>query len=151
MIQKTKQHSKTLCRVRDRGLRFRPTDPIALNGACCVSPIFVNPLRQRGARLRYCTSIPLARELSFTVVHWINYWPLAFAFSVNCSIRALFLAPALANISKLVNTCVPLMLTLNIREPAEDRGCSDHLRFLFPFPFPTSLDLDPTHQGLIHY
>src|SRR5215472_13202776 len=65
----------------------------------------------------YWTSIPLTRELSFTVVNWITYWPLALAFTVNCSMTALFLAPVVAKISKLVNTCVPLIVTLNTREP----------------------------------
>src|SRR5215470_1096425 len=72
----------------------------------------------------YWISIPLTRELSFTVVNWITYWPLALAFAVNCSMIALFLAPAAAKISKLLNTCVPLMLTLKIREPAADQKVS---------------------------
>src|SRR5215472_9542052 len=76
----------------------------------------------------YCTSIPLTRELSFTVVNLITYWPLELAFTVNCSMTALFLAPAVAKMSKLVNTCVPLMLTLNTREPAADQKVSAKCR-----------------------
>src|SRR5262249_25101615 len=72
----------------------------------------------------YWISIPLTRELSFTVVNWITYWPFALAFTVNCSMTALFLAPVVAKISKLVNTCVPLIVTLNIREPAAVQNVS---------------------------
>src|SRR6516164_606265 len=67
----------------------------------------------------YCTSIPLTSELSFTEVNLITYCPLELAFAVNCSINALFLAPAVAKMSKLVNTCVPLMATSKMRDPAE--------------------------------
>src|SRR5262250_780555 len=69
----------------------------------------------------YCTSIPLTSELSFTEVNLITYCPLELALAVNCSITALFLAPAVAKMSKLVSTCVPLMVTLNIRDPAVDQ------------------------------
>src|SRR5260370_17265030 len=66
----------------------------------------------------YWTSIPLTRDLSFTVVNVIEYWLLLFAFTVNCLMTALFLAPAAAKISKLVSTGVPFMVTLKIRLPA---------------------------------
>src|SRR5712691_1121611 len=71
--------------------------------------------------LIYWTSIPLINELLTTEVNVITYWPVELAFSVNCSMTALFLAPAAAKISKLVNTCVPLMLTLKVREPAAEK------------------------------
>src|SRR5260370_32836940 len=63
-------------------------------------------------------SIPLDLALSLTVTYWITNWPLGFAFALNCSTIALFLAPAAAIMSKLVSTCVPLIKTLNTRCPA---------------------------------
>src|SRR5260370_33716986 len=82
---------------------------------------FSYPCSNRVRRHDYWISIPLTSELSFTVVNRITYWPLELAFTVNCSTIALFLAPAAAKISKLVNTCVPLMVTLNTRAPAVDQ------------------------------
>src|SRR5215472_3468966 len=70
------------------------------------------------------TSIPLTRELLTTDVNWITYCPLEFAVSVNCSITALFSAPAAAKMSKLVRTCVPLMLTLKVLDPADEKKVS---------------------------
>src|SRR5215831_376107 len=72
----------------------------------------------------YCTSIPLNNDWFTTDVNWTTYWPLEFALTVNCSITALFLAPAVAKISKFVNSCVPLMLTLKVREPEVEKKVS---------------------------
>src|SRR5215831_15662844 len=74
------------------------------------------------------TSIPLSSELLTTEVNWTTYWPLELAFIVNCSMTALFCAPAVAKISKLVNTCVPLMLTSKVRDPAELKNVSAKCR-----------------------
>src|SRR5260370_14153473 len=85
---------------------------------------FSYPCSNRGRRHDYWVSIPVASELSFVVVNRIAYGPLELAVTVNCSTIALFLAPAAAKISKLVNTCVPLMVTLNTRAPAVDQKVS---------------------------
>jgi hypothetical protein len=53
--------------------------------------------------------------LLVTDVNVITYCPLAFAGTVNCWMLAMFSPPAAAKMSKFVNTCVPLMLTLNTR------------------------------------
>ena len=60
--------------------------------------------------------MPLARALSVTVTYWITICPLL-ATVLNSWITALFAAPAVAMMSKLVRTCVPLMMTLNRRCP----------------------------------
>src|SRR5260370_9313113 len=44
--------------------------------------------------------------------------PVPVAFVVNCCTVALLAAPAVAMMSKLVSTCVPLIETLNLRCPA---------------------------------
>src|SRR5215831_7564322 len=72
----------------------------------------------------YWISIPLTSARSFVGVNVITNWPLELALAVNCSITALFCAPAVAKISKLVSTCVPLMLTLNTRELAAVQNVS---------------------------
>ena len=41
----------------------------------------------------------------------MTIWPCAFAVAANVSATALFFAPAVAKMSKLVSTCVPLMMT----------------------------------------
>src|SRR5258707_15370864 len=72
----------------------------------------------------YWTSIPLNREVLTTEVNVTTMLPVESAGSVNCSITALFFAPAAAKMSKLVNTGVPLMLTLKVREPAVEKKVS---------------------------
>src|SRR5579872_3593102 len=73
-------------------------------------------------------STPLTRDWLITEVNWIAYCPLEFAVSVNCSTMALFCAPAAAKISKLVNTCAPLMLTLKVLELAAAKKVSAKCR-----------------------
>src|SRR5260370_39874514 len=68
-----------------------------------------------GCSSGYCTSIPLMRALSVTVVKTITYWPLELALAVNDWMSARFCPPAVFKTSKLESTCVPLMLTLNTR------------------------------------
>src|SRR5215831_17046622 len=103
-----------------------------LRTACDLSSIegrpSIFPSRAALSGRGYWISIPLTRELSLTVVNWITYWPLELAFTVNCWMIALFLAPATAKISKLVSTCVPLMVTLKMREPAADQKVSAKCR-----------------------
>src|SRR5215831_15669228 len=70
-------------------------------------------------RRNYWISIALTSARSLVGVNVITNWPLELALAVNCSITALFIAPAAAKISKFVNTLVPLMLTLKIRDPAD--------------------------------
>src|SRR5260370_6496190 len=74
------------------------------------------------------TSMPLIRALSVTVVKTRLIWPLALAVAVNCSITALFIAPAVAKMSKLVSTCVPLLDTLKMRWPAAVQNVSAKCR-----------------------
>src|ERR1019366_8715105 len=63
-------------------------------------------------------SMPLTWALSLTVVKWIVNLPELSAGTVNCSTTALSAAPAAATMSKLVSTCLPLILTLKTRWPA---------------------------------
>ena len=62
--------------------------------------------------------MPLTWALSLTVTNWMVIAPLLGATAVNCSTTALYSPPAVAKMSKLVSTCVPLMRTLKMREPA---------------------------------
>ena len=62
--------------------------------------------------------MPLTWALSLTVVNWMVILPVLSAATVNCSTTALYSAPAVARMSKLVSTCLPLMVTLKMREPA---------------------------------
>src|SRR5260370_5472419 len=84
--------------------------------------VAVNPVGVVGALRQPApaaiTSMPLTSALSVTVVNLITYWPLASAATSNSLITALLAAPAAAKISKLASTCVPLIETLNTREPA---------------------------------
>ena len=61
------------------------------------------------------TSMPLTWALSVTVVNWIVMFPPLAAVALNCSTTALYSAPVVATISKLVSTCWPLILTLKTR------------------------------------
>src|SRR5260370_33024224 len=61
-------------------------------------------------------SIPLINALLVTDVNVITNCPLEFAAAVNCWMFAMFCPPDAATMSKFVNTCVPLMLTLNTRQ-----------------------------------
>src|SRR5215510_5029757 len=94
----------------------------------CPQTLQLSEKSENGPQQGYWISIPLTRELSLTLVNWITYWPLELAFTVNCWMIALFLAPAAAKISKLVSTCVPLMVTLKMREPAADQKVSAKCR-----------------------
>src|SRR6266568_8049621 len=69
-------------------------------------------------------SMPLTWALSLTVLNCRVILPLASAGMANCSTTALFAAPAVASISKLVRTCCPLMMTLNVRWPAAVQNVS---------------------------
>ena len=62
--------------------------------------------------------MPLMSALFVTDVNVITICPLAFAVAVNCWMLAMFSPPEAFTMSKFVSTCVPLMLTLNTREPA---------------------------------
>src|ERR1035441_5250651 len=81
--------------------------PVGAEGTVVQLPV-------AGAR----TAIPLMSARSTTEVNTITIWPEALAVAVNVSSIALSSPPAAANISKLVSTAVPLMLTLKTRFPA---------------------------------
>ena len=61
--------------------------------------------------------MPLISALFVVDVNLIVICPLASAVAVNCWMLAMFCPPDAATMSKFVSTCVPLMLTLNTREP----------------------------------
>src|SRR5260370_31161716 len=73
-------------------------------------------------------SIPLINALLVTDVNVITNCPLEFAAAVNCWMFAMFCPPDAATMSKFVNTCVPLMLTLNTREPVVVKNVSAKCR-----------------------
>ena len=62
--------------------------------------------------------MPLTWALSLTVTNWMVIAPALLAVAVNDSAAALNSPPAVAKMSKLVRTCVPLMRTLKVRDPA---------------------------------
>src|SRR5579875_210102 len=64
------------------------------------------------------TSMPLTCALSVTVTNWIVTAPLLLAVVLNCSTTALYSPPAVAKMSKFVNTCTPFITTLKTRLPA---------------------------------
>lgn len=64
--------------------------------------------------------MPLTWALSLTVTKEMVIFPVLSAVAVNCSTTALYSAPAVARMSKLVSTWLPLMMTLKVREPALD-------------------------------
>jgi len=68
--------------------------------------------------------MPLISALFVTDVNVITYWPLEFAASVNCWMLAMFCPPDAATMSKFVSTCVPLIVTLNTREPVVVKNVS---------------------------
>ena len=63
-------------------------------------------------------SMPLTWALSLTVTNWMVTAPALLAVAVNDSATALNSPPAVAKMSKLVSTWVPLMRTLKVRDPA---------------------------------
>src|SRR3984885_6153683 len=63
-------------------------------------------------------SMPLTWALSLTVTNWMEIVPLLLAVAVNGSSTALNSPPAVAKMSKLVRTWLPLMRTLKVRDPA---------------------------------
>ena len=64
------------------------------------------------------TSMPLTWALSLTVTNWMVIAPALLAVAVNDSATPLNSPPAVAKMSKLVSTWVPLMRTLKVRDPA---------------------------------
>ena len=64
------------------------------------------------------TSMPLTWALSLTVTNWMVIAPALLAVAVNDSATALYSPPAVAKMSKLVSTWVPLIRTLKVRDPA---------------------------------
>src|SRR3984885_12482543 len=66
-------------------------------------------------------SMPLMSALFVTDVNVITICPLAFAVAVNCWMLAIFSPLEAFTMSKFASTCVPLMLTLNTREPVVEK------------------------------
>ncbi len=62
--------------------------------------------------------MPLTWALSLTDTNWMVTAPALLAVAVNDSATALNSPPAVAKMSKLVSTCVPLMRTLKVLDPA---------------------------------
>src|SRR5882724_5216169 len=110
------QHARLAPRIRLRNERTER------GRARAVLALSQNRLRRTTqpacARSDYRISTPASKLLFTTLVTWMTYAPLALALAVNGLTMALFFAPAAAKMSKLVSTCAPLRVTLNVREPA---------------------------------
>ncbi len=80
----------------------------------------LNAASRLALRLVYCnTSIPLISGLSAPpLVKAITICPELLAVVLNCSVSAWFCTPAVAKMSKLLRTWVPLIATLKTRCPA---------------------------------
>jgi hypothetical protein len=101
--------------------------------------------------------MPLMSALLTTDVNVITYWPLEFAASVNPWMLAMFCPPEAAKMSKLVSTCVPLVVTLNVREPAvvkkvsaKCRGWQTWTTVKMNVTLPAGADAEP-RQWLLEY
>jgi len=73
-------------------------------------------------------SMPPARELLTTDVYWMTILPLLLALAANCWTFAIYCPPAVLKMSKAVSTCVPLIETLNVRDPAAAKKYSQKCR-----------------------
>ena len=96
------------------------------------------------------TSMPLTWALSLTVTNWMVIAPALLAVAVNDSATPLNSPPAVAKMSKLVSTWVPLMRTLNVLEPAavQDRFVTNDVSARAPAHYATTDDMPTEHPDL---